>query len=88
MTYIFKFLEPLIVQLLFIQEQQIKIQNFLKNKVKLYNTKGLMHCFSSSKELAKTALDNDFFISIAGMVTFKNSHDLKKLSSIFQMIKF
>ena len=47
-----------------------------------------MHCFSSSKELAKTALDNDFFISIAGMVTFKNSHDLKKLSSIFQMIKF
>ena len=52
---------------------------FLKNKVKLYNTKGLMHCFSSSKELAKTALDNDFFISIAGMVTFKNSHDLKKI---------
>ena len=38
-----------------------------------------MHCFASSKELAKTALDNDFFISIAGMITFKNSHDLKKI---------
>ena len=51
----------------------------LNEKVKKYNSKGLIHCFTSSKKLAKIALDNNFYISIAGIVTFKNSHDLKKI---------
>ena len=53
--------------------------DILNKKVKHYNSKGLIHCFTSTKEFAKIALDNDFFISFAGIITFKNSYDLKKV---------
>lgn len=37
--------------------------------------KGIMHCFSSTLDLAKVALDAGFYISFSGMVTFrKNAH--------------
>ena len=39
----------------------------------------LLHCFSSSYQLAKTALDNEVFISIAGIVSFKNATDLQDI---------
>lgn len=51
----------------------------IKKKVKYFKTKGLLHCFASSKKLAKVALDNDFFISFSGLVTFSNSYELKKI---------
>ena len=31
-----------------------------------------MHCFTGSKEFAKKLLDLGFFISISGIITFKN----------------
>ena len=42
---------------------------------------GLLHCFSSSEELAFSALDLGLYISISGIVTFKNAtalHDAVK----------
>lgn len=39
----------------------------------------LLHCFSSSQELAKKALDLGIFISIAGIVTFKNATALQEI---------
>jgi TatD DNase family protein len=39
----------------------------------------LLHCFSSSKELAKKALDLGIFISISGIVTFKNALELQEI---------
>ncbi len=51
----------------------------LNSKVKLYNSVGLIHCFTGSKNLAKIALDNGFYISISGIITYNNSHDLKKI---------
>jgi TatD DNase family protein len=39
----------------------------------------LLHCFSSSKELAKKALDLGIFISISGIVTFKNAVELQEI---------
>jgi TatD DNase family protein len=38
---------------------------------------GVLHCFTGSAELAKKALDLGFFISLSGIVTFKNAHDLQ-----------
>ncbi len=38
---------------------------------------GLLHCFSSSRKLAETALDLGLYISISGIVTFKNAGDLR-----------
>ncbi len=53
--------------------------DMLKTKVKKYNSKGLIHCFSSTKALAKHALDCDFYISISGIVTFKNAHEIREI---------
>ena len=44
--------------------------------VKKYDTKGLIHCFTSTKKFAKLALDNGFYISFSGIITFKNVSDL------------
>ncbi len=39
----------------------------------------LLHCFSSSESLARKALDLGVFISISGIVTFKNALDLQQI---------
>ncbi len=37
---------------------------------------GVMHCFTESLEMAKAALDLNFYISFSGIVTFKNAVEL------------
>ncbi|MDR6265545.1 MULTISPECIES: TatD family hydrolase [Rhodobacterales] len=39
----------------------------------------VMHCFSSSAELGKAALDLGFYLSMSGIATFKNSQDLRDI---------
>jgi TatD DNase family protein len=39
--------------------------------------RGVLHCFTSSYDLAKKALDAGFDISISGVVTFKNAQSLR-----------
>lgn len=39
---------------------------------------GVVHCYSYSKELAKTFLDMGFYIGVGGVVTFKNAKKLKE----------
>ena len=38
---------------------------------------GVIHCFTASAEFADIALELGFFISISGIVTFKNAADLR-----------
>jgi TatD DNase family protein len=40
---------------------------------------GVLHCFSSGRQLAETALKLGFFISISGIVTFKNAEELRAI---------
>ena len=40
--------------------------------------KGVIHCFTASREFADKALDLGFYISISGIVTFKNAKDLQE----------
>lgn len=40
---------------------------------------GVIHCYSYSKELAKTFLDMGFFIGVGGVVTFNNGRKLKEV---------
>ena len=40
---------------------------------------GVLHCFSSGRDLAETALDLGFYISISGIVTFRNAGDLRAI---------
>jgi TatD DNase family protein len=37
---------------------------------------GVMHCFTESWEVAQAAIDLGFYISLSGIVTFKNAKDL------------
>ncbi len=40
---------------------------------------GVLHCFSSGRSLAEVALDLGFYISISGIVTFKNAEELRAI---------
>ena len=40
---------------------------------------GVLHCFTAGPALAKAALELGFYISIAGIVTFKTAEDLRDI---------
>ena len=42
-------------------------------------TAGVLHCFSSGRGLAEAALDLGFYISISGIVTFRNAEELRAI---------
>ncbi len=42
--------------------------------------RALLHCFTASRELAKTALDLGLMISFSGVVTFKKSEELRAIA--------
>ncbi|MEH6716259.1 TatD family hydrolase [Parasphingorhabdus flavimaris] len=42
---------------------------------------GVIHCFTASEEFAQKALALGFYISISGIVTFKNAKDLKETAA-------
>ena len=41
---------------------------------------GVMHCFSEGWDIAKKALELNFYISISGIVTFKNAERLREVA--------
>ena len=49
----------------------------LERAVKQGGVTGVLHCFTGSADLARTALDLGFFVSLSGIVTFKNAQDLQ-----------
>ena len=42
---------------------------------------GVFHCFTETKEVAKSALDMGFHISFSGILTFKNAADLRDIAA-------
>jgi TatD DNase family protein len=55
------------------------IYDILKNNQHT-NLSGVMHCFTESIENAKKALDLGFYISLSGIVTFKNATNVIELA--------
>lgn len=53
--------------------------DILQEETKRGRFPGLIHCFSSTAKLAKTALDIGFYISISGIVTFKKADELRAI---------
>ena len=47
-----------------------------------HGLRGVLHCFTSSRELALHALDLGFYISFSGIVTFKNAEELRQTAQI------
>ncbi|MEO5612763.1 MAG: TatD family hydrolase [Sphingomicrobium sp.] len=65
---------PLIVHTRDAEEDTAEI---LGRAVKEGGVTGVLHCFTGSLDLARKALDLGFFISLSGIVTFKNARDLQ-----------
>src|SRR5690606_25137408 len=42
---------------------------------------GVMHCFTESWEVAQAAMDMGFYISLSGIVTFKNAKSLHEVAA-------
>jgi TatD DNase family protein len=64
---------PLIIHTRSAQEDTIKI---MKDE-KASKAGGVMHCFTESYDMAKKAIDQNFYISFSGIITFKNAQDLR-----------
>ena len=55
-----------------------EIIDILKNYQKNNSIRVVFHCFTGSKKLKDFCLDNGYYISLSGIITFKNAEDLRK----------
>ena len=55
---------------------EIDTYEIIKSEIKNSNLKVLIHCFTGSKNFAKKLLDLNCYISLSGIITFKNSTEL------------
>ena len=65
---------PLVVHTREAEEDTAEI---LGSAVREGGVTGVLHCFTGSAELARMGLDLGFYISLSGIVTFKNAADLQ-----------
>ena len=68
--------KPLIIHTREAQKDTIDILT----KEKASDVGGVLHCFTESWEMAKQALDLGFYISLSGIVTFKNASALREVA--------
>ncbi|PPR11279.1 MAG: putative metal-dependent hydrolase YcfH [Alphaproteobacteria bacterium MarineAlpha11_Bin1] len=67
---------PLIVHT---RDADADMADILENEMENGAFSGVLHCFSSGAELARRALNIGFYISLSGIVTFKNAQDLRNI---------
>lgn len=56
-----------------------EIIEILSDYQKNNNLKVVFHCFTGTKRLLNFCLDNDYYISLSGIVTFKNAIELRNV---------
>jgi TatD DNase family protein len=66
---------PLVVHT---REAEADTGEMLESAVKEGGVSGVLHCFTGSAELARKGLDLGFYVSLSGIVTFKNAQDLQE----------
>jgi TatD DNase family protein len=65
---------PLVIHTRDAEEDTAEI---LESAVKQGGVTGVLHCFTGSAQLARKGLDLGFYVSLSGIVTFKNAADLQ-----------
>ena len=68
---------PLVVHT---REAEVDTAEILQAAVTEGGVSGVLHCFTGSAELARKGLDLGFYISLSGIVTFKNAADLQAIA--------
>lgn len=66
---------PLVVHTREAEEDTAEI---LASAVREGGVTGVLHCFTGSAELARKGLELGFYVSLSGIVTFKNAQDLQQ----------
>ena len=67
---------PLIIHSRNADEDMLQI---LEKEMKIGKFKALLHCFSSGEKLALRAIDLGVYISLSGILTFKNAQELQEI---------
>ncbi len=67
---------PVIVHTRSADDDTIKI---LQNEMRKGKFPGLIHCFSTGKELAEAAIELGMYVSISGIITFKKAVELQEI---------
>jgi TatD DNase family protein len=60
------------------REAEADTAEMLETAVREGGVTGVLHCFTGSAELARKGLDLGFYVSLSGIVTFKNAPDLQE----------
>jgi TatD DNase family protein len=68
---------PLVVHT---REAEADTAEILSEAVSEGGVAGVLHCFTGSAELARKGLDLGFYVSLSGIVTFKNAADLQAIA--------
>jgi TatD DNase family protein len=69
---------PLIVHT---RDAEVDTLDMLQNEMGKGAFTGVIHCFTASAEFGRAALELGFYISLSGIVTFKNALDLRAFTS-------
>ena len=67
---------PLIIHQRSSENEIIEVLSSYKKK---NNLKVVFHCFTGTKKLLNFCLDNDYLISLSGIITFKNAFKLREV---------
>jgi TatD DNase family protein len=67
--------KPLIIHTRDAREDTINLLKEHKNA----DTRGVLHCFTESLEMAQAAIELGFYISISGIVTFHSANELREV---------
>ncbi|MFL6736694.1 MAG: TatD family hydrolase [Sphingomonas sp.] len=68
---------PLVVHT---REAEADTAEILSEAVREGDVSGVLHCFTGSAEFARKGLDLGFYVSLSGIVTFKNAQDLQEIA--------
>ena len=73
--------KPLIIHTRDAREDTLSLLKEHKNP----ETKGVLHCFTESLDMALAAIDMGFYVSISGIVTFNSADELREVVKALPM---
>ncbi len=64
------------------RDAEKETKEILYSYKKNHNLTGVIHCFTGSEKFAREMIDIGFYVSFSGIITFKNSSNLREIVSI------
>lgn len=62
------------------READADMAAILKDEMRRGPFRAVLHCFTSSRDLAQTGVELGLYVSFSGVLTFKNSHELRAIA--------